>query len=160
MGDLAMKVSDCWRNTRRRGRPVPDQLEGQGRHSAPLAHQLGHPTLHQQQRKPLQPNLVIDLFRNMRGLAVEQGAVLPKYAGFKWHPPRRENQRWPLNTDNDWSIRGFVIPIYVVELHMPSQLQKVAESLDGLQKAKEKETVQFTSPCEPTLDPSLTEARM
>ncbi|KAJ8425504.1 hypothetical protein Cgig2_015878 [Carnegiea gigantea] len=58
------------------------------------------------------------------------------------------------------SIRGFVIPIYVVELHVPSQLQKVVESLDSLQKAKEKKTVQFTSPCEPTLDPSLTEARM
>ena len=27
-------------------------------------------------------------------------------------------------------------------------------------KKKEKETVQFTSPCEPTLDPSLTKARM
>ncbi|KAJ8426924.1 hypothetical protein Cgig2_010442 [Carnegiea gigantea] len=106
---------------------------------------------------------VIDLFRDVRGLAVEQG-----YAGFKWHPPGRENQRWPLNTDNDWvmlvhqweSIRGFVIPIYVVELHVPSQLQKVVESFDGLQKAQEQETVQFTSPCEPTLDPSLTEARM
>ncbi|KAJ8437761.1 hypothetical protein Cgig2_009476 [Carnegiea gigantea] len=58
------------------------------------------------------------------------------------------------------SIRGFVIPIYVIELHVPSQLQKVVESLDGLQKAKEKETVQFTCPCEPTLDPSLTEVRM
>jgi len=53
------------------------------------------------------------------------------------------------------SIRGFVIPIYVVELYVPSQLQKIVESLDGLQKAKEKETVQFTSPCEPTLDLSL-----
>ncbi|KAJ8447999.1 hypothetical protein Cgig2_028875 [Carnegiea gigantea] len=79
---------------------------------------------------------VIDLFRNVRGLAMEQGVVLPKYAGFKWHPPGRKNQRWPLNTDNDWVI------------------------LDGLQKAKEKETMQFTSPSEPTLDPSLTEVRM
>ena len=116
----------------------------------------------------LDMNQVIDLFRDVRGLAVEQGVVLPKYTGFKWHPPGRENQTWPLNTDNDWvmlvhqceSIRGFVIPIYVVELYVPSQLQKVVESLDGLQKAKEKETVQFTSPCEPTLDSSLTEARM
>ncbi|KAJ8424734.1 hypothetical protein Cgig2_010034 [Carnegiea gigantea] len=109
---------------------------------------------------------VIDLFRAVRELAVEQGVVLPEYAGFKWHPPGRENQRWPLNTDGDWvmlvhqweSVRGFVIPIYVVELHVPSQLQKVVESLDGLQKAKDKETVQCTSPCEPTVDPSLNEA--
>ncbi|KAJ8451191.1 hypothetical protein Cgig2_013963 [Carnegiea gigantea] len=109
---------------------------------------------------------VIDLFRDVRALAVEQGVVLPEYAGFKWHPPGRENQRWPLNTDGDWvmlvhqweSVRGFVIPIYVVELHVPSQLQKVVESLDGLQKAKDKETVQCTSPCELTVDPSLNEA--
>ncbi|KAJ8427350.1 hypothetical protein Cgig2_016216 [Carnegiea gigantea] len=95
-------------------------------------------------------------------VSVFRGIVLPKYAGFKWHPPGMENQRWPLNTDNDWVmlvhqwelIRGSVIPIYVVELYVPSQL------LDGLQKAKEKETAQFTSPCEPTLDPSLTEARI
>ncbi|KAJ8441652.1 hypothetical protein Cgig2_019786 [Carnegiea gigantea] len=110
----------------------------------------------------------LDMYQGYEGLAVEQRVVLPTYAGFKWHPPGRENQRWPFNTDNDWvmlahqweSIRGFVIPIYVVELHVPSQLQKVVESLDGLQKAKEKKTVQFTSPCEPTLDPSLTEASM
>ena len=34
---------------------------------------------------------VIDLFRNVRGLAMEQGVVLSKYARFKWHPPGREN---------------------------------------------------------------------
>ncbi|KAJ8426493.1 hypothetical protein Cgig2_029235 [Carnegiea gigantea] len=54
---------------------------------------------------------VIDLFRDVRGLAVEQGVVLPKYAGFKWHPLGRENQRWPLNTDGDWVIfRAVKIP--------------------------------------------------
>ncbi|KAJ8428141.1 hypothetical protein Cgig2_011514 [Carnegiea gigantea] len=42
----------------------------------------------------------IDLFRDVKILAVEQGVTFPMYVGFKWHPPRRENQRWPLNSDN------------------------------------------------------------
>ena len=47
---------------------------------------------------------VIDLFRDVKVLAMEQGVTFPKDAGFKWHPHRGKNQMWPLNSDNDWMM--------------------------------------------------------
>ncbi|KAJ8437331.1 hypothetical protein Cgig2_015062 [Carnegiea gigantea] len=60
----------------------------------------------------------IDLFRDVKELAMEQGVTFP------------------------------------------NQLPKVVESLDSLQKTKEKGIVQFESPCEHVVEPSLTEVRM
>ncbi|KAJ8428142.1 hypothetical protein Cgig2_011515 [Carnegiea gigantea] len=53
------------------------------------------------------------------------------------------------------SLKDFVIPIYMVDLHEP-----MVESLDSLQKTKEKGTVQCETSCEPTVEPSLNEARI
>jgi len=44
----------------------------------------------------------LDLFRDVRSSANENGVKLPKFSGFRWHPPGRENQRWALSTDGDW----------------------------------------------------------
>ncbi|KAJ8442544.1 hypothetical protein Cgig2_026486 [Carnegiea gigantea] len=44
----------------------------------------------------------IDLFRDGRARANESGIEFPKYAGFRYHLPNKENQRWHLNIDDDW----------------------------------------------------------
>ena len=36
----------------------------------------------------LDKHQAIDLFRDVKVLALEQGVTFPKYAGFKWYPPR------------------------------------------------------------------------
>ena len=35
----------------------------------------------------------IDLFKDVKVVAVERGVTFSNYAGFKWPPPRRENKR-------------------------------------------------------------------
>ena len=35
----------------------------------------------------------IELFRHVRASAKESGIEFPKYAGFRYHPPNKENQR-------------------------------------------------------------------
>ncbi|KAJ8428902.1 hypothetical protein Cgig2_024971 [Carnegiea gigantea] len=68
---------------------------------------------------------------------MENGVQLPKFPGFRWHPPGRENQRWPLTTDSDWVSltshwgkmqKNVVIPLYIIDLPEASSLQKVVES--------------------------------
>jgi len=36
----------------------------------------------------------IELFRDARASAKESGIEFPKYAGFRYHPLNKENQRW------------------------------------------------------------------
>ncbi|KAJ8442655.1 hypothetical protein Cgig2_003699 [Carnegiea gigantea] len=36
---------------------------------------------------------------DVRSSAMENEAKLPKFLGFRWHPPGKENQRWPLAID-------------------------------------------------------------
>ncbi|KAJ8426473.1 hypothetical protein Cgig2_009070 [Carnegiea gigantea] len=64
-----------------------------------------------------------------------------------WHPPDRENQRWPLSTGGDWvrlashwekMKKNVVIPLYIIELHEACSLQKIIESLDRLNEAKQR----------------------
>jgi len=89
----------------------------------------------------------IDLFRDVRSSAIENGVQLPKFPGFRWHPPGRENQRWPLITDSDWVSlashwgkmkKNIVIPLYIIDLPEASSLQKVVESLDRLNEIKQR----------------------
>ncbi|KAJ8443285.1 hypothetical protein Cgig2_015763 [Carnegiea gigantea] len=44
----------------------------------------------------------IKLFKDARARANESGIELPKHAGFRYHSPNKENQRWRLNIDEDW----------------------------------------------------------
>ena len=69
---------------------------------------------------------MIDLYFDVKKLAIEQGISFPKFAGFNWHPHRKENQRWGLRTDKDWLKlvshweclkKVNVIPLYMVELN-------------------------------------------
>ena len=82
----------------------------------------------------------LELFRDARAKANEEGIEFPKYAGFRYHPPHRENQRWHLNVDDDWvrlmnfweDERSKCVPIYMYDLKKPSENQKHVESLDKI----------------------------
>ena len=82
----------------------------------------------------------LELFRDARAKANEEGIEFPKYAGFRYHPPNRENQRWMLNVDDDWvrlmnfweGDRSKCVPIYMFDLKKPSENQKHVESLDKI----------------------------
>ncbi|KAJ8431496.1 hypothetical protein Cgig2_032267 [Carnegiea gigantea] len=78
---------------------------------------------------------------------MENRVKLPKFLGFRWHPFARENQRWSLTTDANWVSlashwgemkNNIVIPLYIIELPEASSLQKVVESLDMLNEAKQR----------------------
>ena len=45
---------------------------------------------------------MIDLYSDVKKLAVEHGISFPKFAGFNWHPHRQENQRCGLTTEKGW----------------------------------------------------------
>ncbi|KAJ8445926.1 hypothetical protein Cgig2_009855 [Carnegiea gigantea] len=88
-----------------------------------------------------------DLFRDVRSSAMENGVKLSEFPGFRWHPPGRENQRWPLSTCGDWvrlashwrkMKKNVVIPLYKIELPEAKNLQKMVKSLDRLNEAKHK----------------------
>ncbi|KAJ8447261.1 hypothetical protein Cgig2_013038 [Carnegiea gigantea] len=82
-----------------------------------------------------QPDISIDkyqsinLFRDVRSSAMENGVKLPKFPRFRWHPPGRENQ----SLANHWGKikKIIVIPLYIIEIPEASSLQKVVQSLDS-----------------------------
>ena len=73
----------------------------------------------------------IDLFRDVRSSAIENGVRLLKFPDYRWHRPSRENQRWPLSIDGDWVRlashcgkvkKNVVIPLYIIKLTDTSSL--------------------------------------
>ncbi|KAJ8427962.1 hypothetical protein Cgig2_023257 [Carnegiea gigantea] len=82
----------------------------------------------------------IELFADARARAYESRIEFPKYVGFKYHLPNKENQRWHLNISDDWvrltnfwkDVRSKCIPRYLYDLKKPSDNQKHVESLDKI----------------------------
>jgi len=80
----------------------------------------------------------VDLYTDVRSLASKSGRVFPKFAGLQWHPPNKENQRWPLDCDDDWlrlasyweGKKHKVIHIYWVDLKKASNIQLTVASID------------------------------
>ncbi|KAJ8423967.1 hypothetical protein Cgig2_008586 [Carnegiea gigantea] len=88
----------------------------------------------------------IDLFRDARARANESGIEFPKYAGFRYHPPNKENQRWHLNIDDDWEdVTSKCIPIYMYDLKKPSNNQKHIESLDKISASPAQSLLQIVT---------------
>ena len=80
----------------------------------------------------------VDLYSDVRSLASKSGFVFPKFAGFQWHPPNKENQRWTLECDGDWlrlssyweGNKHKCISIYLIELKKASSIQLTVASID------------------------------
>jgi len=98
----------------------------------------------------LNTSQMIDLYSDVKKLAMEQGISLPKFVGFNWHPHKKENQRWGLRTNKDWLKlvthweclkKVNVIPIYLVELNEASEVQKTVESLGKLQQQQKEQSM-------------------
>ena len=98
---------------------------------------------------------------------MEQSVNFSKFAGFLWHPLRKENQRWALRCDKKWvklsshwetPKKGNVIPLYMVDLPEASDVQKVVESMEQLQASKLEGLDQPYPISQQSTEPTLNEA--